>query len=93
MDNRTINKKQNTLRFHVDNIISSHVNPKVNDKFGEYSNEKYGKLKSVEVHQGKVHKFLGMNFDFSTKRGAMSCRVCTLTIPLVFFEKYFTMQK
>ena len=24
---------QHTVRFHVDDVISSHVNPKVNDKF------------------------------------------------------------
>ena len=31
--NRTINSKQHTLKFHVNGILSSHVDPKVNDEF------------------------------------------------------------
>ena len=31
--NRTINDKQHTVQFHVDDLLSSHVDPKVNDEF------------------------------------------------------------
>ena len=29
--NHMVNGKQHTVRFHVDNLLSSHVDPKVND--------------------------------------------------------------
>ena len=29
--NRMVNGKQHTVRFHVDDLLSSHVDPKVND--------------------------------------------------------------
>ena len=31
--NRLVNGKQHTIRFHVDDLLSSHVDPKVNDRF------------------------------------------------------------
>ena len=65
--NRTIHKRQHTVRFHVDDVLSSHVDPKVNTKFGAWANETYGKLKPVELHRGKVHEFLGMTLDYSKK--------------------------
>ena len=33
VENRAKNGKQHTIRFHVDGIFSSHINPKVNDAF------------------------------------------------------------
>ena len=63
---RVVNKKQQTIRFHVDNIMSSHVDRRVNDRFAKWAKEKYGKIKPVEVKRGKVHTFLGMTLDFST---------------------------
>ena len=62
--NRTVNGKQHTVRFHVDDLLSSHVNPKVNDKFGEWLEKMYGEYKPVEPTRGKVHDYLGMVFDF-----------------------------
>ena len=38
--NRTINRKQHTLRLHVDDILSSHVDPKINYKFAKWAKEK-----------------------------------------------------
>ena len=65
--NRDMNGKQHTVRFHVDDLMSSHVNPKVNDKFGEWLNRNYGSYGELKANQGKVHDFLGMTFDFSIK--------------------------
>ena len=31
--NQMINGNQQTIRFHVDDVLSSHVDPKVNDRF------------------------------------------------------------
>eukprot|EP00980_Cylindrotheca_fusiformis_P021999 scaffold8875_cov60-Cylindrotheca_fusiformis.AAC.1 len=60
--------KQHTIRFHVDDIMASHVNPKVNDKFENWLNRKYGSVGEVKTTRGKiVHEYLGMTFDFTCK--------------------------
>ena len=64
--NRVMKNNQHTIRFHVDNVMFSHINPKVNDEFEEWAQRKYGNLKPVTIVRGKVHKFLGMTLDFST---------------------------
>ena len=58
--NRTINGKQHTVRFHVDRLLSSHVDPKVNNKFLLWLNEMYGAHGEVKATRGKVHSFLGV---------------------------------
>ena len=55
---------QHTIRFHVDDIMSSHEDTAINIRFAQWANKKYGKLKEVYTHCGKVHKFLGMKLDF-----------------------------
>ena len=47
--------------------MSSHVDSCVNDKFLEWLEQKYGEHRKVKVTRGKIHKFLGMTFDFRTK--------------------------
>ena len=37
--NRTIKKQQQTVRFHVDNLMSSHINKSVNDQFFKWLNK------------------------------------------------------
>jgi len=59
-----INGKQQTIRFHVDDVMSSHVDPKVNDEFLDWLNRKYGKYGAVKATRGKVHDYLGMTFEF-----------------------------
>ena len=49
------------IRFHVDDVMSSHINPKVNDDFDEWLQAKYGD--HGKAHQGKVHDYLGMIFE------------------------------
>ena len=39
----------------------------MNNDFGKWAEETYGKLKDVTIIRGKVHEFLGMTLDFSTK--------------------------
>ena len=58
-------KTKNTIRFHVDDILSSHVDSKVNDEFAEWAQGKYGAIKDVEITRGNKHTFLGMVLDFS----------------------------
>ena len=70
--NRTIDGKQHAVTWHVDDLKSSHVNPKVNDKFAEWCKKTYGSddLGHVKVVRGKVHDYLAMIMDF-TKEGAL----------------------
>ena len=65
--NREVNGKQHTIRFHVDDILSSHIDPKVNDDFHKWAQSNYGAYKDVKCTRGKVHTFLGMTLDFRTK--------------------------
>ena len=62
--NRIVNKKQQTIRFHVDDVMSSHCDKKVNDDFANWLQETYGGYKSVSVHRGNKHDYLGMMFKY-----------------------------
>ena len=59
--------KQHTVIFYVDNVMSSHVNPNVNDKFKERMNCDYGKHGEVKANRGKLQYYLGNIFDFTEK--------------------------
>ena len=37
-----VEEMQRLIRFHVDDILFSHRNPKVNDKFANWAQEKHG---------------------------------------------------
>ena len=65
--NRIIKGKQQTICFHVDNLMSSHIDRRVNDQFLEWLEEKYGKHGEVKSTRGELHEFLGMTLDFRTK--------------------------
>ena len=70
--NKSIGGKQCTICFHVDNCKISHVLEKVVDDMIEWLRKQYesifedgsGKMK---VNKGKIHKYLGMTLDFTTK--------------------------
>ena len=62
--NRIIKGSQHTIRFHVDDVMSSHVDPGVNDEFFKWLNKTYGDHGEVEATRGDTHEYLGMTFDF-----------------------------
>jgi hypothetical protein len=70
--NRTVNGKQQHLTWHIDDLKSSHLNPKVNDEFTEWCENTYGSddLGHVVVIRGKIHAYLAMILDF-THGGAL----------------------
>eukprot|EP00978_Attheya_sp_CCMP212_P028783 scaffold100331_cov51-Attheya_sp.AAC.5 len=73
-----IEGKQNTLTWHVDNIKSSHVDSKVNDKFlACWLETNYGEdgIGSVKTTRGKKHSYLVMVLDFS-KEGKLVLDMC-----------------
>ena len=41
--NRNVRGKQHTIRFHVDDDLSSYVDKKVIDEFGQWAQKTYGK--------------------------------------------------
>ena len=65
--NKIIDNKQHTITWHVDDIKSSHVDPKVNDNFYEWAEKTYGseELGHVKIHHGKQYNYLGMILDYS----------------------------
>ncbi|CAJ1950952.1 unnamed protein product [Cylindrotheca closterium] len=65
--NKVDNEKQQTIRFHVDDVMSSHMDPKVDDKFAEWLNMRYGSIKACTIIRGKIHRYLGMTLDFLVK--------------------------
>ena len=38
--NKMVNGKQHTIRFHVDDLMASHIDPKVNDELLAWMQEK-----------------------------------------------------
>ena len=58
--NKIINGKQMTVRFHVDDTMSSHIDSKINDEFLKWLNNKYGEFGEVTCTRGPVHDYLEM---------------------------------
>jgi hypothetical protein len=67
--NRVVNGKQHTVTWHVDDLKSSHVDPKVNDEFLKWLDKIYGdpKIAPVTATRGKIHDYLAMKLDFTTR--------------------------
>ena len=65
--NRMVNGKQHTVTWHVDDLKSSHVDPKVNDEFHEWCKKMYASdnIGQVKVVRGKKHDYLAMILDYS----------------------------
>ncbi len=61
--NKTVNGKQLTMLWHVDNLKISHYDTKTVTEFIEWLGTKYTGL---TIHRGKTHNYLGMILDYST---------------------------
>ena len=61
---KVVNGKTMTVTWHVDDLISAHVDPLENTKFGVYLSDIYGD--NITIKRGKVHDYLGMDLDFSS---------------------------
>ena len=62
--NREIEGSKDTIRFHVNDVLLSHIKSRFNDTIGKWCQEKYGSLKPTEICRGTIHSFLGMTLDF-----------------------------
>jgi len=58
--NTMVNRKHHTLTWHVDDVKSSHVNHKMNDKFQKWCEQKYG---SEETGHDKTVYGKNMNIE------------------------------
>jgi hypothetical protein len=65
--NKTINGKQCTVLWHVDDIKVSHVDASVVSTVLELFKAAYGKEAPLTITRGKVHEYLGMTIDYSIK--------------------------
>ena len=65
--NRTVNGKQHTVAWHVDDLNSIHVDPKVNDDFQKWLEKMYGSddIGHVEASRVKVHEYFAMTLDYT----------------------------
>ena len=71
--NKTIDGKQCTICFHVDDCKISHVSDTVIDETIDWLRKDYESIfedgsGEMKVNRGKVHKYLGMTLDFSTDK-------------------------
>jgi len=64
--NKTINGKQCTLLWHVDDLKTSHMDPEVVNVL-EQINSVFGQDTPITVRRGKVHEHLGMTLDCRTE--------------------------
>ena len=60
-----VNGEQLTICWHVDDLKSSHIDPKVNNEFLLWIEDMFGQLSKVKMTQGPLHDYLGMTLDYS----------------------------
>ena len=63
--NKKVNGEQLTICWDVDNLKSSHINPKVNNEFLRWIKDTFGQLREVKPTLGLLHNYLGMTLDYS----------------------------
>jgi hypothetical protein len=86
--NATINGKQMTTTWHVDDLKVSHVDPFQITKFVAYLASIYGN--GLVVHRGKVHDYLGMDLNFANKGIAQILMITYTTKVLTNFPEAIT---
>ena len=64
--NKTINGKQCTILWHVDDLKISHMERDVVTSILNEINDWYGEISPLTITRGKVHDYLGMTIDFTT---------------------------
>ena len=63
--NKTVNGKQLTVSWHVDDLKVSHKDTTAVDEFLDWVKRMYGKIGKVKMTRGKIHEYLGMKLDYS----------------------------
>ena len=63
--NKIIDNNQCTILWNVDDLKTSHVDPAIISRVIADIDVEYGKFEKMAITRGKVHKYLGMNIDYS----------------------------
>ena len=63
--NKTINGKQCTILWHVDDLKISHIDPEVVSGIIENLKTEFAKEAPLTITRGKVHEYLGMTIDYN----------------------------
>ncbi len=61
IDNHMVNRTQQTVTWHVDDLKIGHINPAINTRLIGSLAKIYGN--KIIVSHGKVHDYLGMDLD------------------------------
>ena len=64
--NNSIDNKQFTILWHVDDLNISHVDSAVVSRVISDIDTEYGKISKMTITRGKLHRYLGMNIDYSS---------------------------
>jgi hypothetical protein len=86
--NATIAGLQMTVTWHIDDLKISHVEPYQITKFSQYLACIYGN--GLVVHQGKLHKYLGMDLNFALDRIVQVSTIAYTTKVISDFPKSIT---
>jgi len=65
--NKTINGKQCTIIWHVDNLKISHMKKRVVNHVIDKLNKRFGEYSPLSTTTGKKLDYLGMTLDYMTK--------------------------
>ena len=69
--------KQHTVRFHVDDLMSGHMDDsKVNDEFLAWLNWKCGEFGDITAARGNKHSHLQMDIEFKNGEAIVSMLEC-----------------
>ena len=86
------NKKQQTVRFHADDVMSGHIDAKVKDDFEKWLNKVCGEHVEVKSTQGDTHDCLGVALTLDKEKNKTVCQMFDCTngmfkeFPLKFGE-------
>ena len=72
--NKSINGKQYTIIWHIDDLKISHVEKKVVDHVIDKLNRKFGEYSPLSTSTGKKLEYLGITLDY-TKKGKIHYKV------------------
>ncbi|MEM9592233.1 MAG: reverse transcriptase domain-containing protein, partial [Pseudomonadota bacterium] len=73
--NRMVNGNQQTICWHVDDFLISHVDNSVNEELVAWFSKKYGKRLALSIHRGKEHEYLGMDINLKNE-GKVEITMC-----------------
>jgi hypothetical protein len=88
--NRKVNGSTHSVKFHVDDLKSSHIDPKVNDQFHKWLNDKYRQCREVKATRGKVHDYLGMTFVMVKMWSLWTCGTTSILCSPIFLSTWET---